>query len=443
MARKFQSMYEEKKKSVAGALSLIQSGDVVICAQAAAEPIALLEQLHTISDRGVRGVEVQTCVPQKNYPFIAETRYQDAIVNHGWYFTPPLRAAHKVGNATYTPQHAHTAVWKKLSGLRGRRPVLMCTCSPMDKHGYLSLSISNIYERELIDAGALVICEVNPNYPRTFGDNIVHISEIDALVETKRAIPEVQILPYSETDAAIGKYIADLVEDGATIQLGIGNIPNAVAMELRNKKHLGIHTEMFTETMVDLIECGAVDNSQKGFFNGYSICAFAFGTKKLYDFLDDNPTVLFKPGSWVNDPYQIQNNNKYTSINATLEVDLTGQCASESMGPVQYTGTGGQADTIIGSQRSVGGKSILAMHSTYHAKDAEGNTIEKSKIVPFLTPGAVVSLSRNDVDYVVTENGVAWLRGLSVRERVKELIGIAAPQFRDQLQFEAKKNQLW
>lgn len=438
----FQALYEQKRKSVEDVLELIHSGDVVIVAQAGAEPRPLLEKLHTVADR-VHGVDVQTCLPVASYEFITNSSLKDALFNHGWYFTKDLREAQKNGNATFTPQHAHIAAWKKLAGIKGRRIVLFCTCSPMDRNGYLSLSISNVYEREFIDAGALVICEVNPNYPRTFGDNIVHISEVSALVESDRPVPAVQLVPYTDVDAAIGRNISELVEDGSTIQLGIGNIPNAVAAELRQKKHLGIHTEMFTESMVDLIECGAVDNSQKGFYTGYSVCAFAFGSRKLYNYLNDNPTVLFKSGSWVNDPFQIKNNNKFVSINATLEIDLTGQCASEAIGSHQYTGTGGQADTILGSQRSPGGKSILAMHSTYMAQDAEGLPVEKSKIVPFLTQGSIVSLSRNDVDYVVTENGTAWLRGLSVRDRVNALIGIAAPQFRDELHFVAKKNQIW
>lgn len=438
-----QEIYNSKVKSIAGALNLIQSKDVIFVAQAGAEPMALLDELHTISANGITGVELQNCLPMKNYEFINNPQYKDNIFVHGWYFTKALRDAQKRGNATCTPQHAHIAVWKKLHGIQGRRKVLFTTCSPMDKHGYLSLSISNIYERELIENGAVLICEVNSNYPRTFGDNIVHISEVEALVETNRPIPEVQLVPYTDVDRKIGENIAELVEDGSTIQLGIGNIPNAVAAELRSKKHLGIHTEMFTESMAELIECGAVDNSQKGFYNGRSVCAFAFGNKKLYDYLDDNPTVLFKSGSWVNDPYIIGKNNKFVSINATLEVDLTGQCCSESIGNIQYTGTGGQADTVLGSQRSKGGKSIIAMHSTTTITNAEGKKETISKIVPFLKLGSIVSLSRNDVDYVVTENGVAWLRGLSVKDRVTALINIAHPDFRDWLRFEAKKNMIW
>ncbi|QZY54391.1 acetyl-CoA hydrolase/transferase family protein [Crassaminicella profunda] len=436
-------IYKNKLKTVEDALKLIQSNDVLFSAQAAAEPMVLLENLHKIKDNGVSGVQLQTCLPIGNYEVIKNPSYKDVVFNHGWYFTKALRNAHEKGNSTFTPQHAHIAVWKKLSAIKDKRLVLLCSCSPMDKHGYLSLSISNIYEKELIDAGAHIICEVSHNYPRTFGDNIIHVSQVDAIVESNRDVPEIKINPYTDIDKKIGETIAELVENGATIQLGVGNIPNAVANELKVKKHLGIHTEMFTETMIDLIECGAVDNSQKGFYNGYSVCSFAFGSKKLYDYLDDNPTVLFKPGSWVNDPFQIKNNKKFTSINASLEIDLTGQCASESIGNVQYSGTGGQVDTVLGSQKSEGGKSIIAMYSTYTRKDELGNEKTYSKIVPFLKQGSIVSLSRNDVDYVVTEHGVAWLRGLSIKDRVNALINIAHPNFRDWLRFEAKKNCIW
>lgn len=284
-----------------------------------------------------------------------------------------------------------------------------------------------------------MLLEVNPNFPRTFGDTMIHISQVDALVESDRPIPAVNPAPYTELDATIGKYVASLVEDGSTIQLGIGNIPNAVANELKAKKHLGIHTEMFTETMVDLIECGAVDNSRKGFCDGYSVASFTMGSQRLYDFLHNNPTVLFKSCTFSNDPWTIAKNNKFVSINATLEIDLTGQCCSESVGHVQFSGSGGQAETVQGSQMSPGGKSILAMHATY--TDREGKL--RSKIVPFLAKGAVVTTSRNDVDYVVTEYGIAWLRGLNVKHRVQELVKIAHPDFRQWLLDEAEKNEIW
>lgn len=309
----------------------------------------------------------------------------------------------------------------------------------MDKNGYLSLSVSTVYERDLIDAGALVIVEVNPNYPRTFGDTNVHISEVAALVESDRPIPYIQLAPYTDVDAEIGRQIATLVEDGSTLQLGIGNIPNAVAFELRNKKHLGIHTEMFTETMIDLIECGAVDNTVKGLNNNFSIASFTLGSQRVYDYIDNNPSVLFKSCTYANDPYTIGQNNKFVSINATLEVDLTGQCASETLGSVQWSGTGGQSETVRGAQMSKGGKSIIACHSTY--KDESGQL--HSKIVPFLAQGAVVSTSRNDTDYVVTEYGIAWLRGLNVRERAEALIAIAHPDFREKLRLAANNEKIW
>ena len=324
-----------------------------------------------------------------------------------------------------------------------RRPVVLATVSPMDDHGYMSLSVSAIYERDLINRGALTIVEVNPNFPRTFGDTQVHVSEVAALVESDRPIPVSNLAPYTEVDATIGKYIASLVEDGSTIQLGIGNIPNAVAAELKTKKHLGIHTEMFTETMVDLIECGAVDNSCKGLYDGYSVCSFTMGSQRLYDYIDNNPSVLFKSCTFTNDPYTIGKNNKFVSVNASLEIDLTGQCASETVGYHQWSGTGGQSETVQGSQMSKGGKSIIAMHSTYTTKDENGKEVLHSKIVPFLHEGAAVTTSRNDTDYVVTEYGIAWLRGKNVAERAEALITIAHPDFRDALRAKAEEYEIW
>ena len=244
-------------------------------------------------------------------------------------------------------------------------------------------------------------------------------------------------------DQKIGNYIAENIEDGSTIQLGIGGIPNAVAEALKSKKDLGIHTEMFTDGMVDLIECGAVNNSKKTLYNGRSVATFALGTKKLYQFLDDNPSVMMKSGRWTNDPHVIGQNHKMISINTTLEVDLTGQCASESIGTVQFSGTGGQADTAVGAQICPEGKSFIALYSTAEITNSEGKKETVSKITPTLKPGAAVSLGRNDVDYVVTEHGIVWLRGQSIRERVKRLISIAHPDFRDKLRFDAEKFGIW
>lgn len=438
-------IYEEKKMSAKEALELIQDNDYLFSAQAAGEPEAILMELQHLKDTGVKGCVINTCLPIKPYPAFHDQEMKGICDHNSWFFNGDLRKAHGEKMVSAIPQSSTSILRKMLDRLsaENRRPVVLATCSPMDENGYMSLSVSAIYERDLIDKGVLAIVEVNPNYPRTYGDTLVHISEVAAVVESDRPIFASKLKPYTDVDAKIGHYIADLIEDGSTIQLGVGNIPNAVAVELRNKKHLGIHTEMFTETMVDLIECGAVDNSQKGINNGYSVCSFTMGSQRLYDFINNNPRILFKSCTYTNDPYTIGLNNKFVSINASLEIDLTGQTASETVGNQQFSGTGGQSETVMGAQRSQGGKSILAMHSTYSTKDENGNEVLHSKIVPFLAPGAAVTTSRNDVDYVVTEYGVAWLRGKNIAERVDELIKIAHPDFRDELREAAEKYQIW
>ena len=422
-------MYNEKVMTADQALDLIQDGDYMFSAQAGGEPAAILSHLQHLKDTGVKNTTLNTCLPLQHYPAFFDPEMEGVMNHNGWFFGAGQRADHKSKFVSPVPQSSTSILRKTLDRIKydGRRPVVLATVSPMDSHGYMSLSI----------------LEVNPNFPRTFGDSQVHVSEVAALVESDRPIPISKLAPYTDTDAQIGKYIASLIEDGSTIQLGIGNMPNAVAAELKNKKHLGIHTEMFTETMIDLIECGAVDNSQKGLLNGYSVCSFTMGSQRLYDYIDNNPSVLFKSCTFTNDPYTIGLNNKFVSVNATLEVDLTGQCASETVGHKHWSGTGGQSETVQGAQMSPGGKSIIAMHSTFTTKNDDGTEELHSKIVPFLTQGAAVTTSRNDTDYVVTEYGIAWLRGLNVAQRVEELIKIAHPDFRDWLREEADKNEIW
>lgn len=437
----FQTLYEQKKTSAKGVLDHIQSRDYIFSAQAAGEAQAILDELQYLKETGVKDCILNTCLPLKDYPAFHDPELKGIVDHYGWFFNANLRKAHEQGLVNAFPQRSTTILKQTLDRVRfeKRRPVVLATVSPMDEHGYLSLSVSAIYERDLVNEGAVVLLEVNPNYPRTFGDSQIHISEVTALVESNRPIPQAKLAPYTETDAQIGKHIASLIEDGSTIQLGIGNIPNAVANELKSKKHLGIHTEMFTETMIDLIECGAVDNSQKGLNDHYSVCSFTLGSQRVYDYINNNPSVLFKSCTYTNDPYTIGLNNRFVSINATLEVDLTGQCASETVGHTQFSGTGGQSETVQGAQRSKGGKSIIAMHSTY--TDKEGKL--HSKIVPFLKEGSVVTTSRNDTDYVVTEYGIAWLRGRNAQERAKALIQIAHPDFRDELTEACKTYHIW
>ncbi|MFZ5968787.1 MAG: acetyl-CoA hydrolase/transferase family protein [Bacillota bacterium] len=436
-------LYKSKVKTVSEALGLIHSGDFIITALGGSEPMALLKELHHIKNNGIRGCELTNCLPMGNYEFMKNPEYADAVFVNGWFYTPGMRGSHPNGNISFVPQHLHSAWTKRLYAKDGKRLVLLASCSPMDRHGNLSLSLGCTYERDVIDEGAYVIVEVNPNLPRTFGDTVIHISEIDAIVEVDYDIPALPEVPFTEKDKRIGEYIAELIEDESTIQLGIGGIPNAVAHALKTKRHLGIHTEMFTDGMVDLMMCGAVDNSKKTIYQHKSVATFALGSKKLYDFLDDNASIILKKGKWTNDSYVIGQNHKMVSINTTLEVDLFGQCASESIGPSQFSGTGGQSDTAVGAQNCPEGKSFIALYSTAQVKNEAGERVTKSKIVPMLKTGSIVSLSRNDVDYVVTEYGVAWLRGRSIKERVNRLIHIAHPDFRDELRFEAKKNMIW
>lgn len=313
--------------------------------------------------------------------------------------------------------------------------VFYATVSPMDEHGYFSFGTSGDSSMALKRIAKKVFLEVNENMPRTHGNCFIHISEVDAVCEYNRPLPELPTKDISKVDQIIGNNISELVPNGATIQLGIGGIPNAAAVALKDKHDLGIHSELFTESMVDLIEQGIVTNSRKNIHVGKSIATFALGSKRMYDFINDNIGVEFHPVNYVNDPYVVGMNDNLISINSCLEIDLFGQVCSESLGSKQYTGVGGQVDFVRGAARSKGGKSIIAIQST-----AKNDTI--TKIKPILTPGSIVSTSRNEVDYIVTEYGVAKLKGKSINARVKELINIAHPKFREELTMEAKKMNL-
>jgi acyl-CoA hydrolase len=311
--------------------------------------------------------------------------------------------------------------------------IYMGTCTPPDSHGNVLLGMSLTYEKDVLENADLVILEVNEKMPRAFGDTLVNVRDVDIFVENTQAVPEMPGMQPGPIDLMIGGHIAELVEDGSTIQLGIGGIPNAAALALKDKHDLGVHTEMFVDSMMELYEMGVITNAKKGFMKNRAITTFCMGSKKLYDWVDDNPVVEFHRGRWVNDPCVIRQNTKMVSINTCLSVDLTGQVASESIGPVQYSGTGGQSDTAIGAVEGLDGKgkSIIACYST-----ARGGTI--STITPMLAEGSFVTLHRSNVDFVVTENGIASLRGRSVRERAKALISVAHPNFRTELEDKAR-----
>lgn len=421
--------FEEKYISIDQALAMVNSNDVIVTGLGAAEAGLFMGNIHTIADR-VRNVTVTNCLP--THPSeIYRPEFVESFNMDGWFFAPRMRQAHAHGNMSYIPNHLHLAAIKRLCYVKPN--IYVGAASMPDKHGYISLSCSNTYEMRMIEAADLVILEVNPNMPYTLGDVQIPVSDVDYLVRADYMPPVTPDAPFSEKDAAIGKFIADMVPDGACIQLGIGGIPNAVAAALESKNDLGVHTEMLTTGMMHLAKLGVINGKRKQINRGKMVATFIMGIPELYEFADYNPSVAIMDGAWVNDPYTIAQNDSQISINTSLEVDLTGQCASESLGSRQFSGTGGQADTAVGAQMSKNGKSIIALYSTAMVKGPDGERHEVSKIVPQLMTGAAVTLSRNDVDRVVTEYGVAELRGTNLRERVARLIAIAHPNFRDSL----------
>ncbi|MCL2399566.1 MAG: 4-hydroxybutyrate--acetyl-CoA CoA transferase [Defluviitaleaceae bacterium] len=426
---------KEKYITLQQALDMVQSGCHIVTGLGAAEGQAFMNAVHTIADR-VKDVSITNCLTMSKGTFL-DKAYSDVFQINGWFYSPPLRAAHANGNVSFIPNHLHLAGVKRLAHVAPT--IYVGAATPPDKHGYVSLSVSNTYERRMIDAADIVILEINPNYPRTFGDVELHSSAVDYFVETDYNVPSLPDIAVNELDKAIGQHIADYIQDGDCIQLGIGGIPNAVAEALTSKKDLGVHTEMLTSGIVKLAKLGVVNGSRKNKFARKIVATFALGNQELYEYINDNPSVLILDGNYVNDPTIIGKNDNQVSINTTLEIDLTGQCCSESIGYKQFSGTGGQADTAIGAQKAKNGRSFIALYSTANVKDANGERQRVSKIVPMLKPGAIVSLSRNDVDFVVTEYGVAALRGTSVRERTKRLIAIAHPDYRDELAAKAKE----
>lgn len=424
-----------KYVSIREALDVVKSGDYIVTGLGAGEGRAFMSDLHTIAGR-VTDVMVSNCLPMGNYAFMVDEAYKNSFRTEGWFYTPALRKAHPHGNVAYIPNHLHLAASKRLFY---REPdIYVGIASVPDKHGYVSLSISNAYEMQMIRKAKTVILEVNPNAPRTMGDVSLHVDEVDYLVSVDYPVPEIADTVPNDKDHAIGRLIADMIHDGDCLQLGIGGIPNAVTEFLYEKKDLGVHTEMITTGMVKLAKAGVITNKRKQNHAGKMVAAFAMGTRELYDYIDDNPSIALMNGDYVNDPAIIALNDNQVSINTTLEVDITGQCCSESLGSRQFSGTGGQADTAIGAQKSRNGRSIIALYSTAMVKNPEtGEREEVSKIVCQLKSGAAVSLSRNDIDYLVTEYGAVSLRGTGLTERAKLIISVAHPKFRESLTREA------
>jgi acyl-CoA hydrolase len=425
-------VYKHKRIAIDEAVSKIRSDSDVIVGQCASEPQGCMERFHIVADK-VENVRVFSVLTLKPYDFYMKPEMKGHFELASWFHAPGSRAALKTGTGTvtYVPNMLHRAASDRI---HVHRPEFFFgTCTPPDSHGFVSLSLGVTYEKDMVEAAETVILEVNPRLPRIFGDTQVHVSQVDFFVEHDQEVPFLPAPNPDTTDMAIGAHIAELVDDGSTIQLGIGGIPNAAALALRDKKDLGVHTEMLVDSIMELYEMGVVTNGKKALKKGKFIATFAMGSRKFYDWLDDNVAVEFQRGSWVNDPSVVAQNSKMVSINTCISVDLTGQVASESIGPAQYSGTGGQSDTATGAVAGFDGlgKSIIACYST-----AKKGTV--STIVPMLPEGSAVTLHRSLVDHVVTEHGIARLRGRTVRERVRELINVANPAFREELLSQAK-----
>lgn len=423
--------YRRKLLSLPEAVQLVKSGMTIQIGIAASEPVGLLAEMARQADR-LFDVTLWTCLPMRSYDIFVNPSMEGHFFNENWFYGAPDRKTHAEGRVSYTPNNLHRAAVDKLRGNGNRVDMVLGTCTPPNKDGLISLSLGVVAEREMIDAADIVIMEVNKNLPWVDGDTVIPMSMVDYFVENDSELVQVAPDVPSEVEEQIGRLVADYIEDGSTIQLGIGGMPTALANFISDRKHLGIHSELLVDGLLTLIQKGAVDNSRKTLHPGKYVAVFAIGSQPLYDFMAASPDVLLMRGSYVNDPYVIAKNDHMVSINAAIQVDVLGQVCSQSLGTRQFSGTGGQLDTHRGAQMSKGGRGIIALRST--AKNGAVSTI-----VPTLAPGAGVTIPSQDVDTIVTEFGKAELRGLSVKNRMEALIKIAHPDFRDSIREECHR----
>ena len=427
-----QALYDSKRMMPTDAAGLVRDGDTVVVPTGVGEPPALL---HALSARRheLRDVAVSQILPLRKFAYLdPDTR---ANIRHdAYFFGGASRPGGQAGWVDYVP-----AYFSELPMLidRGLLPaeVVVSLASPMDEHGYFSLSLAPDYTMAAVRRARVVLLEVNPNVPFANGDCLVHISQVAGLVESDEELFEVGLPEIGPVQQAIGKHVAELIDDGSTLQIGYGGIPDAVVMQLQHKRDLGIHTEMLGDGILSLIESGAVTNRRKTFMPGRTIATFALGSRRLYRSMHRNPGIEMHPVEFTNDPYLAARNDNLCAINATMQIDLIGQCGSETLGHLPYSGTGGQADFVRAANRSKGGKAFIVLPST-----AKNGAV--SRIAPVLSPGTHVTTSKNDINYVVTEYGVAQLRGKTAKQRAEALIGIAHPDFRGELREAARKMSL-
>ena len=418
--------YESRLMSGEEAVNLIKSGDDVVLSHCINEPEYLIDCM-VKNHAAYKGVKVHHMVSNGPGEYVKE-EYKDNFFTEVWFASGNSRKAIAAGNGDMVPVFFYEVPILMRKGLINV-DVLLLQVTPPDKNGKVSTGISADYTVQAVRSAKTVIAQVNSNLPFTYGDAIFDVSEIDAFVEHDEDLFELPKAKIGETEEAIGKYCAELVNDGDTLQLGIGAIPDAVCHELGNKKNLGIHSEMLGDGPIFLYEQGAINGSEKDIDKGKMVFNFAMGSKKTYDFLDHNTDCLMRTVDYVNHPMVVCQNKNNVSINSAIEVDFYGQVAADMIGYRQFSGVGGQVDFVRGAQMAENGRSIIAMSSVTVKKD--GSML--SKIKPILTEGACVTTSRFDVDYIVTEYGIARMKGTATRERAKALIKIAHPDFREEL----------
>jgi acyl-CoA hydrolase len=425
-------MYQQKRMAAADAVRLVKDGDLIVVPTGVGEPPTLLTALSD-QRREFRGVQVAQILPLRKFGYF-DPETVEHVRHVAYFFGGASRPGGQEGWIDFVP-----AYFSELPQLIDRSltpaDVVFAMASEMDAHGYFSISLGADYTMAAIAKARAVVLEVNPNVPFANGNCHVHISQVAALVESSEPILEVGLPKIGPVQEAIGKYVAELIPDGATLQIGYGGIPDAVVMQLTHKRDLGIHTEMIGDGIMTLVEAGVVNNQRKNHHPGKMFATFALGSKKLYQFMHRNPMLEMHPVDFTNDPALAGQNDNLIAINATMQVDFLGQCGSESLGFTPYSGTGGQADFVRAANRSKGGKAFIVLPST-----AKNDTI--SRIVPTLTPGTHVTTSKNDINYVVTEFGVAQLRGKTAKQRAEALIGIAHPAFREELRASARQMKL-
>ena len=405
------------------AVQHIKSGDRVFLHSISMTPHTLINAMVDRHEH-LRDVEIVHIHTEGPAPYV-NPDLRSSFFHNAFFVGSNVREAVQTGVADYIPLFLSEMPGLFRKGIM-TIDVAMISVSPPDKHGFCSLGPSVDITLGAIAAAKLVIAEINPNVPRTHGDGYIHFSKIDYAIDVNTPMFEVKPRVISETESRIGKYIAEMVEDGATLQMGIGAIPDAVLSQLHNHKKLGIHTEMFSDGVIDLVEKGIITGEMKKVMPNVITACFAMGSQRLYDFMDGNPSVVFKEANYTNDASRIRRNPKVTAINSAIEIDLTGQVCADSIGNKQFSGVGGQMDFIRGASLSEGGKPIIAMPSiTKHGE---------SKLVAFLKPGASVTTTRAHVHYVVTENGVANLYGKSLKQRAEALIAIAHPTHQQMLE---------